>query len=201
MPRTLQKLGLTPAKLAVIVGLACALAVVWGPQLLKSRRAAAPPAMVNAPSAPGLGSAAPVSPPLAPLASPATPEATTKGAPTPPRAVKVYAIEEAGAFDPFATPAWAPRPRARATQDGPADNDEAAAAEEAILARADALRKAGAAMILVSESGRAAAIGERVVQVGDLYEGFRVTAIREDGVDLAPASEEELADEAEKGSP
>jgi len=54
------------------------------------------------------------------------------------------------------------------------------------LAALTALRSKGAAAVVRSERGAAAVIGNRVVRVGDVVEGYRVVSIDPQGIVLEP---------------
>lgn len=188
MPEQLKQLGLTPAKAGIIGALVLVFAAVWGPQLaplvLGSRgRAPKPrPKPRAAVQSPARAAAKP------PASVAKTPVTATQPDTAPSGSVKVYSLSQASRYDPFAVPAWAPEPRRPSTPVRSAETVPSEAEQEARIAE---LKQTGVGMVLVSAGGGAAAIGDRLVHVGDEIEGFRVVKITTTGVLLEPAERPE----------
>ena len=62
-----------------------------------------------------------------------------------------------------------------------AEDDEAARLREELLAE---LRGDGVNLVVISEDGQVAKIGEKRIRVGDIIRGFRVVQIAADGIEL-----------------
>lgn len=185
MNAQLKALGLTPAKAALIGVLVVAFAAVWGPQLIggSSKKAA---------RATATASPSPASRPQP--AAPAAARADAQSAALTPNENDDDAfhrsLTEVADYDPFAAPDWSPAAR-RVSREIAAVDDT-----EAVADRFAAIRKSGVAMILVSGQNRAAQVGETTLQVGDVYDGFRVIRIDAAGVAFEPildTAEDDLA--------
>jgi hypothetical protein len=123
-----------------------------------------------------------------------SPEATA-AKPAAPAWPKLTA-EAAAQHDPFALP----EPLARQITEGqraPSDRKPNASPprREASAEKVAALRSKGTNVIVRGERGAAAMIGNRVVRVGDVVEGYRVVSIDLQGIVLAPADRQESHEE------
>ncbi|MEN0109446.1 MAG: hypothetical protein AAF805_01870 [Planctomycetota bacterium] len=170
MIQRLQQFGLTPAKGAIMAALAIGLSVVWGPQLAAflPRGGNAPPIADHAPAR--------VATPVASSAN----KPARKAGPTEDRPLPQISLAEATRHDPFSALAWAPaRDRERIAS--------SVASPDEVAQRFEALKQTGVAMLLVSDGGRAARIGDRTLRPGDEIEGFRVVEIDAGGVVFEPA--------------
>ena len=175
MTTTLQKLGLTPAKGALIALLAVAMGWVWSPLLIGESKEPRRKPIARAARSP--------EPTRKPVKR--QPAATVKKAPAAlSDAIVKLSLDDATRHDPFAAPGWAPQAQ-QAGQAGPA------ASPSALRQRFESLASSGVAMVLVSEQGQAAQIGDRTVRVGDVIEGFRVVEITAQGVKFTPAEQGE----------
>ncbi len=171
MTTPLQKLGLTPVKGALVGLLAIGMGWVWSPLILGEAR---PPRRESVARAPK----------KSPSPKPARLEKAQDPNPSPAHAVAAVkmTLAEATRHDPFATPAWAPQPGSPAASGLPASPG-------LTRERFKTLASTGVAMLLVSEEGQAAQIGDRTVQVGDVIDGFRVVEISPSGVRFVPDDE------------
>lgn len=169
MTTTLKQLGLTPAKGALIVVLAVGMCWVWSPMLFSqsqpSRRQAIASKQHDA----------------KPTAQPDSSQTVSgpEGEATVAKPHVKLTLSEATRHDPFATPDWAPRTQVAGRTGAPSSPN-------ALRARFDSLASVGVAMLLISEQGQAAQIGDRTVHVGDVIEGFRVVEINVEGVKFVP---------------
>ncbi len=77
-------------------------------------------------------------------------------------------LDELLTHDPFATPAWAIA--------AVSDSDTRQAS------KLDELQKQGVSIVMIGEEAKTATIGERRVRVGDVLEGYRITDITSKGV-------------------
>lgn len=170
MIQRLQQLGLTPAKAALVAVLAAVLGAVWGPQLA----ALLPGGGSQATVASRTPNRVPVPSGEPPLAKPAAVEQRSE------RPLPSMSLVNATRFDPFAAPAWAP------ARDRQTIASQASSPDE-VADRFEVLKRAGVAMLLVSEGGRAARIGDQTLRPGDEIDGFRVVAIDSEGVVFEPA--------------
>lgn len=180
MTKWLQQYGMTPGRAAIMAVLTLVLVAVWRPQLFSSSDS--PPAIaVVTPAKPT---------PAKPVARPAVSVSTTKPltaststAPKPlkKRALPKFTASKAGAYDPFAAPAWSPAAVSLVAGSGVGGSNADAEA------RFEAIRSRGVAMILVSPDGKAAQLGDRTVRVGDQLDGFEVIDITPTGVVFMPA--------------
>jgi hypothetical protein len=196
-PRTLaQRIGLTRVKGAVIGVLAVALVAViymqYGgssgeeirPVSAGARSAGQAPRVARGNRAEAIG-----------LEEPAVPDAA-------PQLDRMFnpshwespELAQVVAYDPFALPASFPRslttgadsrlagegdPSASAAS---TEADELAAAIEQMRMELEALRQRGVQVIVHGRDKFVAMIGDRIVHVGDVIDGFTVTAIEPDGV-------------------
>jgi hypothetical protein len=185
MTKWLRQYGMTPGRAAIMAVLALALVAVWGPQLFSSGDSepviavATPPkpkpAAAVARPAVSLLTAKPLT------AKPLTASTATAPKPQKKRALPKFTASEAGAYDPFAAPAWSPAAVSLAAGSGVGGST--ADAED----RFKAIRSRGVAMILVSPDGKAAQLGDRTVRIGDQIDGFEVIDITPTGVVFMPA--------------
>lgn len=174
MTKGLNKYGMTPGRAAIMAVLAIALGAVWGPQLLALWSGPAPVATTT-PTKPR----APVGAKATP--TPPKPQSANASKPAAERPLPKMTAAEAGAYDPFAVPAWSPASLQLADgASGGKGND--------IASRFEALRSKGVAMILVSEEGNAAQLGDQTLRVGDHVDGFEVIEITPTGVVFKPAT-------------
>jgi hypothetical protein len=109
-----------------------------------------------------------------------------------PEAWRKLSAEIAGQYDPFAVP----EPLARKiTESRPAAEDrksgKSAAKRDASAEKMAALKSKGITVIVRTNRGAVAMIGNRVVRVGDELEGCRVVSIDLQGIELAPADRQE----------
>lgn len=180
MTKWLRQYGMTPGRAAIMAVLALALVAVWGPQLFSSGNSE-PVIAVATPPKPKPATAVARPAVSLPTAKPLT--ASTATAPKPPkeRALPKFTASEAGAYDPFAAPAWSPAAVSLAAGSGVGVST--ADAED----RFKAIRSRGVAMILVSPDGKAAQLGDRTVRIGDQIDGFEVIDITPTGVVFMPA--------------
>lgn len=180
MTSGLKKIGLTPAKAALVAVLALVLAVVWGPQIFGSGSerpesvAEARPAVRSSSRAPRRGRRTTTQTPT--TSEPARPAATERDLPT-------ITLSDAAAYDPFAVPAWT----SEAEQQLVAETSAQPASSSSLQQRFDSLKATGVGMVLVSGDGQAAQIGDRTVRVGDEIDGFRVIEITADNIVFQPA--------------
>lgn len=72
------------------------------------------------------------------------------------------------AIDPFSTPSWAVQPETDADQTEATDLVQ--------------LQKQGVSVVMITEEGKTASIGERNVHVGDVLEGYQITDITAQGI-------------------
>jgi len=146
--------------------------------------AAPVPGVTAAEPRPGPAASAP--PPLA-AAAPAAASA-------PPPAWPKLDPEAAAAYDPFAMPAPLAL-RLAAAQEGKGvakpKQDARRKADEALAS----LQSKGTSAVLRGQRGAVAVVGNRVVRVGDVIEGYRVVSIDAGGVLLAPFGREDTPEE------
>ncbi|QDT69039.1 hypothetical protein MalM25_19650 [Planctomycetes bacterium MalM25] len=170
MNQAMQRIGLTPSKGALIVLLAVGMGWVWAPLIFgepkPQRRETIARTTDSSPT-----------PTKRDRRGKTTPEVT----PTPPvaRTPVTMSLSEATRHDPFALPKWAPKLERGAVAGEPASPNQ-------LRQRFESLASTGVAMLLVSEEGQAAQIGDRTVQVGDVLDGFRVVEISAAGVKFVP---------------
>jgi len=180
MTQWLRQYGMTPGRAATMAVLALVLAAVWGPQLFSSAEDRPAVAVVTPPKPSRAAAVAPPAKSL-PAAKSSTASTTTAPKPLKKRVLPKFTASEAGAYDPFAAPAWSPAAVSLAAGSGEGGSD--ADAEN----RFEAIRSRGVAMILVSPEGKAAQLGDRTVRVGDQIDGFEVIDITPTGVVFMPA--------------
>jgi hypothetical protein len=120
------------------------------------------------------------SPELASPAQPLTSRGPAKPAP-PRRAWPRIALADALQFDPFAPLASPKVAQEKAEATGPLPETEDAAQQ---AETATALESQRVTVIIRDHRGAAAAVGGRLLRVGDVIDGFEVTAIDEGGVKL-----------------
>jgi hypothetical protein len=153
---------------------------VWGPQLFSSDDSVPAIAVVTPPKpTPAKAVARPAV--SLPTAKPLTPSTATPRKSQKKRALPKFTASEAGAYDPFAAPAWSPAAVSLVASSGVGGSN--ADAED----RFKAIRSRGVAMILVSPEGKAAQLGDRTVRIGDQIDGFEVIDITPTGVVFMPA--------------
>ena len=172
-PEVKTKSAVTPGKLAMIAGLAVLLVIVLVVQLQPSGPAA-PGEKISARPKPRGGSNAVTTNAAA---------VTTKRAKWP-----VLSRDEVQQHNPFHVSALLAPTTSRADADqagdartAEAEDDEAARLREELLAE---LRGNGVNLIVLSEDGQVAKIGEKRIRVGDIIRGFRVVQIAADGIEL-----------------
>jgi hypothetical protein len=136
-----------------------------------------------------------------PAASPTAPAPAAAAAPAPsaaenaaPRAWPKLDGEAAAGYDPFAMPAPLAL-RLAADQEGKRVAKPARATQRKAEEALASLRSKGTMAVLRNERGAVAVIGNRVVRVGDVIEGYRVVSIDAGGVLLAPSGREEMREE------
>jgi len=206
-PTTMEKIGATPAKLALIGLLSAVLLAVVVPQLrgksssgqsadsvpagqsasqLRRKRptrsaGGKPSAIKKAPSAseavPSADASAPSPRNTAPSAGNADPARSSQGWTQLP-------LEELVKHDPMAAPAWYV---AAATK--PAEEDALVDTAGQALALAE-LEKQGANIVMIAGGERVATIGAEQLRIGDRIEGFRVIDITTQGVVLTEIGSE-----------
>jgi len=181
-PQATSKSAVTPRQLVVIGVLAVILVVVL---IAQFGGASDKPKDGDARGA-DRKVASPAARPASP--APATPSAARPGeaAPAKPPAPpwpKLNA-DAAAQHDPFAVPEALRRQLTEARK----PNNPAPAKNVGAEALA-ALRSKGAAVVLRSERGAAAIVGNRVVRVGDVVEGYRVVSIDPQGILLEPVGQ------------
>jgi hypothetical protein len=180
MTKWLRQYGMTPGRAAIMAVLALALVAVWGPQLFSSDDSVPAIAVVTPPKpTPAKAVARPAV--SLPTAKPLTPSTATAPKSQKKRALPKFTASEAGAYDPFAAPAWSPAAVSLVASSGVGGSN--ADAED----RFKAIRSRGVAMILVSPDGKAAQLGDRTVRIGDQIDGFEVIDITPSGVVFMPA--------------
>ncbi len=157
-----DKIGATPAKLALVALLAVVLIVVIVRQLPNDTPPAARAQVAT--SAPS--KAEDETGTVAELTTDpeTTPVQQTENTPPWPETD----LSELLAYDPFATPAWAIAPES--------DSDAKQAS------KLDELQKQGVSIVMIAEEAKTATIGERRVRIGDVLEGYRITDITSKGV-------------------
>jgi len=178
--------GATPGKLALIAVLAVVLVVVLAIQFGSGQAGEATqettatdrkPAARRVPAARG------------PQLNDAKAPTKARGAPWP-----VIESTEVAQYDPFAlTEPFAPfepKPSKSVSPQEPVDASQDALAEQRRAALAQ-LRQTGVTAIVRTPHGHVAAIGDRLVQVGDIVDGFRVTKITSDGLTVEVAASNE----------
>lgn len=174
MIQAMQKLGLTPAKGALIALLAGGMGWVWSPLIFGESKPQRHNGVAKNQPAPTAASESfiNVSDPVADVSEKVEPlQASFK-----------MTLSEATRHDPFAPPSWAPKTDHAGLVSGAASPDQ-------LQQRFEALAATGVAMVIVSDEGRAAQIGDRTVQVGDVIDGFRVIAITATGVKFEPEAQ------------
>jgi hypothetical protein len=171
---------MTPGRAAIMAVLALVLVAVWGPQFFSSDDSVPAIAVVTPPKP---TPAKTVAPPIKaiPIAKSHAASTTTAPKPLKKRALPKFTASEAGAYDPFAAPAWSPAAVSLVAGSGVGISN--ADAED----RFKAIRSRGVAMILVSPDGKAAQLGDRTVRIGDQIDGFEVIDITPTGVVFMPA--------------
>ena len=181
MNELLRQLGLTPLKACAIAVLGLVFAIVWGPQLLP---------MIDGPSPASAGQSSTAPNSVASTGRPPRSETITGGSPPVSPAdtarnmpQREFTLTEAIAHDPFEVPAWAPVSKRVASNAAPASGTDQ-------LTRIEKLRQTGVAMVLVSNRQQVAAIGDRLVRLGDEIDGFRVVEISSEGVLLQPTNDD-----------
>jgi len=99
--------------------------------------------------------------------------------------------EAAAEYDPFAVPKTMAEKIAASTSAQNRKSQKASPKRDASAEKVAALRSKGISLIVRGQRGTVAMIGNRVVRVGDMVEGYRVVSIDLQGVVLAPADREE----------
>ena len=190
-PQARAKPAVTPHQLVVIGVLAVILAAVL---IAQFGGASAGPKQADASGA-DRKSAVPAVPATVPkpAAAPAVrpSETATASAPAPPW--PKLSADAAAQYDPFVVPEALTRQLTEARQ-GPnvhKPNNPAFPKKTGAdaLAALTALRNKGTAAVVRSERGAAAVIGNRVVRIGDVVEGYRVVSIDPQGILLEPVGE------------
>ncbi|TWT40152.1 hypothetical protein [Botrimarina hoheduenensis] len=192
MPTSLEKLGLTPAKAALMAALAIGLGVVWGPQLVGLFSSSTSSGSGPAPVASRARPAAVVPRALIPqpasrsveAASPASEKTNRKREESQPDLR--LSLADALQHDPFRIPEWSPKYRHASGATFAVEAD--AETVEATFAQ---LQSQGVAMVLLGDGEATASIGEQTVHVGDVIQGFRVVEISTQGVRLTPVAGED----------
>jgi hypothetical protein len=189
-PNRKQTNDLTRGKLALIISLVIAIAGVLffqlrGPASLRSLTDSS----VNRPE----NARRPSRQPTGPATAEPQPESATSAWP-------LMGLKQASEFDPFAVPALV---AARTTEQrigprlgndpatsvadaaaGPDDQPQVDPADELRRQRIQAFLEQGVSAVIAQGNDRIALIGNRELRVGDVLDGFRVAAIRTDGVEL-----------------
>ena len=177
LPKVTDKLGVTPGKLALIAGLAIVLLIVIVAPLSSSDSAASGEKISARPKPRGVGDPA------------ASSMATSKHSVWP-----ILTREDVQQHNPFHVSALlAPAPTSTEAEQASAlptadvdlvsqsEAEDAAREREELL---EELRGDGVNLIVLSEDGQVAKIGERRIRVGDIIRGFRVVEIASDGIEL-----------------
>lgn len=132
----------------------------------------------------------------APKRTPATGQsnkatASTAGEPWP-----KFTAATASQYDPFIVPEPLVRRIAGSAKDAGARKQDNATAKRATnAANVAALRSKGTSAVVHTDHGAMAVLGNRVVRVGDMVEGYRVETIDLQGIVLAPAERQESHEE------
>jgi hypothetical protein len=105
------------------------------------------------------------------------------------------ALEEVLQHNPFARPPVLEPPAPEKPTPVAAVNGLDKARQEEVRRRREqalaAVRAQGVRMVFVGKEERVAIIGDRRVQVGDVFDGFRITKIGSDGVTLSEHASDE----------
>jgi len=191
-PTTPNRPFVTPRQLVLIAVLGVVLAAVLIVQFGGASSAPEPssPAAGKSGASGASGSSGAASPAASQAAAAPAPAASGDASRTWPR----LDAQVAAAYDPFAVPAPMVRKLASEQQ-----ARQGAKPGEANLRQAEAalasLRSKGISAVLRNQRGAVAVIGNRVVRVGDVIEGYRVVSIEADGVLLAPSEPERTREE------
>lgn len=142
-----------------------------------------------------LASPADAEPDLGPIRPPSGASAAAPEPAATPKPVVRIALEQALAHDPFRMPeAIRAQVEALNQPQSPAQQAESQAAreeseekesQERLRQALERLRQQGVKMIVETDRGRAAVVGDRIVREGDRIDGFVVVRISKDGIDLA----------------
>ena len=165
-PTKYQKLGATPAKLALVAVLGIVLLAVVVPQLGGGHSTVSETTKVKPRK-------------KLPNRVAAKTEAPKKQTTPEIRPVQNWpelSLKQATKFDPLASPAWY-------VVEQEEDNHQLARTAENIKAIQE-LEKQGTKIIVISNRERTATIGDQQVKIGDMIEGFRVSDITTQGVVL-----------------
>jgi hypothetical protein len=184
-----QQAGVTPGKLALIGGLAIALAAVLYLQYAPSERPAA--VATPMPRTATQAAANQVNSAVQGAAAPAVPLKKTG------TVTKWHApnLDRVVAYDPFALPAAFPKPQstdeatvaqtAAATQDASQRQAELEAARAKSEGELQGLKQQAVKVMITRNDEFVAIVGDQEVRVGDELNGFKVIAIDSDGVHVA----------------
>lgn len=165
--KRLEKMGVTPGKLALVGVLTLVLVMVIAKQFPEStpENTKLSPAVVSQPQAKAEKASTNNLTTNSLTAKKSSPESNFPVWPE-------IDLSETLASDPFATPSWAiqKEPIVVATDSGP---DEFLA-----------LQEQGASIVVIGKGTKSATIGEQKLFIGDILEGYRVTDITTNGIFL-----------------
>ncbi|MCG8450838.1 MAG: hypothetical protein MI725_14820 [Pirellulales bacterium] len=170
-PTTMQKLGVTPAKLALVGVLGVVLLAVVVPQLRSES-----PLVTTADSSSQQKDRKARLTRLKENNKQPSSERTTED--RPPQVWPVIPLGQVVEYDPLAKPMWFVNAR-NATE-----KEREIAATNENLKTLEELEKQGASIVVISNRDSAATIGEQQVRVGDRIKGFEVSDITTEGVVL-----------------
>lgn len=158
----LEKMGVTPGKLALIGVLSLVLVGVIVMQLPEGDPTQVAAHAASSPAPSGAKTKQQVSTPTnATIANKETKELQPW-----PQAD----LSELLSRDPFALPTWAVQEKEAAAKQQPSELVE--------------LQKQGASIVMITKDGKSATIGDQKVRIGDVLEGYRVTDITSQGIVL-----------------
>ena len=147
-----------------------------------------------------LASSADAEPDLGPI-RPASGAVAASSAPAPkPKPIVRITADQALAHDPFRMPeairaqvealtapeAAPPQAESQSAREESAEKDN----QERLRQALERLRQQGVKMIVETDRGRAAVLGDRIVREGDRIDGFVVVRISKDGIDLASENDQ-----------
>lgn len=170
-PNWMEKIGATPAKLALVVVLGITFMAVVFPQLIGTSTTAAD---------------AHVTKKRRPQGTTQKAEATNdNNANAKEDIVKTEKadwpevdLQDALQHDPLATPSW------YAVKEQKTNQASQIEGEDGRRQRIRELEKEGARIVVITDQEKAATIGEKKVQIGDIIEGFQVSNITTEGIVL-----------------
>lgn len=177
MARAPMKFGATPGKLALVAVLAVVLIVVV---VVQFKGPSEPPLVATRrPTRPQVNQQATAKQPTSLDETPTVQTASV-------RSVPMMSLADVGAFDPFSWPRrYRPSARQTAAATSVTKHAPQELAQQARRAQAlEELKKHQVSAIFHSGEDRVAVVGHLTLRVGDLFHGFRVTAIDADGIKL-----------------